>query len=219
MSIYHFLVSLDKQLFVSLNGAHNGFWDGFMYAVSGKYLWLPLYAVVLYLIIKNWKKQSLWVVLSVVLCVVISDQIASGFFKNVIHRLRPSHLSSLEGVIHLVKGYKGSLYGFASSHASNSFGFAIITSLIVRQRWTAVLLLLWAIIVSYSRIYLGLHYPADVIGGAMIGMISAYGCLITLKKFRPSVLENEMSINCTNYLLIVLLIIFLVVIGYSLFVF
>lgn len=193
MSLIQSLVSIDKSLFLYVNGANSQFLDGVMYAISGKFTWVPLYISVLYVIVKQWKKEALWVVLSVAVCILISDQVASGVIKNLVHRLRPSHLSSLNGMVHLVKGYTGGLYGFVSSHASNSVGFAVISSLYFRRKSYALALGLWALLVSYSRIYLGVHYPLDVIGGALLGSAAAYISWRLVKIYRPSIFELEIK--------------------------
>jgi undecaprenyl-diphosphatase len=189
------LVAMDKSLFLAINGANNLFLDGVMYAISAKFTWVPLYLAVLYVVIKQWKKEALWVILSLVVCILISDQVASGVIKNLVHRLRPSHLASLSGMVHLVKDYSGGLYGFASSHASNSVGFAVLSSLFLRNRKYTVVISFWAILVCYSRIYLGVHYPLDIIGGALVGTGAAAVCLYVVKLYRPSLFENNGEIN------------------------
>ncbi len=177
MSLFEILNDWDTSIFLIINGFHSPFFDNFMFLVSGKIIWIPLYASVLYVLIKNWKIEALWLILAFILCIVISDQFASGFLKNTVKRLRPSNVDEIKGVIHLVKGYlAGGKYGFASSHASNSFGFAMLSTLILRRKEYSIAIFIWAILISYSRIYLGAHYPLDVLGGAAIGITSAYFC-------------------------------------------
>ncbi len=190
MHIIDLIKGLDTQLFLIINGLHSTFFDNFMWIVSAKLSWIPLYLSVLYLLIRTFKKNAVWIILSVVLCIVISDQIASGLLKELVKRLRPSHVDSLKSVIHLVKGYEGGLYGFASSHASNSAGLAVITSLIFRNRLYTLSILGWALLVSYSRIYLGVHYPLDILGGITIGVLSAFFCYGLIQKFKPQLLSN-----------------------------
>ena len=99
-------------------------------------------------------------------------------------------MHSLKSVIHLVKGYEGGLYGFASSHASNSIGLAVISSLILRNRLYTLSIVGWAILVSYSRIYLGVHYPGDIFGGMVIGVSSAFLCYGLIQKFKPQLVSG-----------------------------
>lgn len=192
MNLFEILKGWDTNLFLIINGFHSLFFDNFMLLISGKIIWIPLYISVLYVLIKYWKKEAIWLILAFILCIVISDQFASGFLKNTVKRLRPSSVEDLSGVIHLVKGYLGGgKYGFASSHASNSFGFAMLSSLILRRRNYAIAILTWAIVVGYSRIYLGAHYPLDVLGGATIGITAAYLCKWLLKKNRPVAFQQK----------------------------
>ncbi len=164
------VIQADKELFLFLNSFHSETFDFLMWHISGKYLWLPLYAFLLYAIIKKYKIQGLLFVAGIVLTIVASDQI-SVLIKNSVERLRPSHNPDFEGLIHLVNNYKGGAYGFVSSHAANSFGLATFVALLFSKKWVTVSMLLWALIVSYSRIYLGVHYPADIMCGGALGAL------------------------------------------------
>ncbi len=194
MHIIELFKGLDTHLFLIINGLHSSFFDNFMWAVSAKLSWIPLYLSVLYLLIRTFKKDAFWIIVSLVLCILISDQLASGLLKELVKRLRPSHVDSLKSVIHLLKGYEGGLYGFASSHAANSAGFALITSLIFRNRLYTFSILAWALLVSYSRIYLGVHYPGDILGGMAIGVLAALLCHGLIQKFKPQLLTNSKAI-------------------------
>ena len=177
--------SVDKQLLVFLNGFHNPFMDSVMWWVSSAPFWIPFYAVLLFLLArKNWSNEILnnvkniaVIILSISVAILLADQISSGFFKPFFARFRPSHSPELEGLVHLLtnpKGdiYKGGMYGFVSSHAANSFAIAWFVSSILNTKTAWKLMLFWAVLVSYSRIYLGVHYPGDIFGGAIIGILS-----------------------------------------------
>ena len=191
MHVNEIIKGLDTQLFLAINGLHSSYFDNFMWVISAKLIWIPLYLSVLYLLIRTFKKDSIWIILSVILCIVISDQVASGLLKELVKRLRPSHVDNLKAVIHLVKGYDGGLYGFASSHAANSAGLAVITSLIFRNRLYTFSMLAWALLVSYSRIYLGVHYPGDILGGMVIGVMAALFCFFVLNFLRLQSLKKQ----------------------------
>ena len=186
MDIIHSLDSIDKQWLLALNNDYPTFWDGLMYGISEKLTWVPFYLSLIFVIIKFWKKQSIWVVLGLILCVVISDQVSSGIIKDLVQRLRPSHDPEIENMVCVVNGYRGGNFGFVSSHAANSFGLALLSSLLFKNRTYTVSVFAWAVIVSYSRIYLGVHYPGDVLGGAFVGITAALIVYLIFKKFRPN---------------------------------
>jgi len=166
---------LDRQLFLFLNSLNSPFWDNIMYAISGKVIWAPLYVAILIWIGIHYKKKFPVVLLFVILAVVFADQFSVQLFKNVFHRLRPCHEPSLQGMVHLVNGECGGLYGFVSSHASNSFNVALLSLMFIKKRWYSISVLLWASVIGYSRIYLGVHYPGDVICGAILGSLIGWG--------------------------------------------
>jgi len=194
MNLIDTLKLWDTNFFLLINGTHAPFFDSFMFLVSEKLVWIPLYISVLYVLIRHWNKEAIWLVLALILCIVISDQVASGILKDLVKRLRPSHSEDLKGLVHLVRGYTGGNYGFASSHASNAFGFALLSALILKQRVYTCSILTWALITGYSRIYLGVHYPLDVLGGYLIGALAALGCYWVICKFRPSLFQNESDV-------------------------
>lgn len=164
-----FLTNLDSQLFLFLNGLHSEFWDSIMSWVSGKEEWIPLYLVLLGWLIFRFKWRILYLIPFIVLLIVLSDQI-SVLIKNTVQRFRPTHDPEIGNLVNTLNNYRGGKYGFVSSHAANSFALAIFTSLILKNRWFTVFIFFWAALVSYSRIYLGVHYPGDILFGALLGI-------------------------------------------------
>jgi undecaprenyl-diphosphatase len=165
------LINLDKKLLLFLNGLNNPFLDPIMYYSTDTFFWLPLYLFLIYLIFKNYKKQGWYILLGAAITILLTDQITGSLMKPFFARLRPSQDPSLEGLVHLVNGYKGGLYGFASSHAANTFGTALFIWLALRPIYKRVgWIFIWAIFMTYTRIYLGVHYPGDIIVGAIIGL-------------------------------------------------
>jgi undecaprenyl-diphosphatase len=149
-------------------------WDTFFRHVSGKWEWTPLYLLILWLIYRRtgWRGMALALVFMVA-GVVAGDHIAT-FFKTVLPRLRPSHTPGLQAMVHTVNGYVGGLYGTVSAHTATSFCIAVFSSLAIRSRLFTVPILLWALSVAYSRVYLGVHFPLDLLYGAITGAAIGY---------------------------------------------
>lgn len=169
-----FLKNIDTDLFLFLNGIHSDFFDSLMWWISNKYIWIPLYAILLYLLIKKYGKKSVLPVVTIILLIIITDQLSVSLFKNMFQRFRPTHNLDISGLVHTVNNYKGGLFGFISSHAANSYGIAVLLSLFLKNKSFTIVLLSWATVVSYSRIYLGVHYPSDIVCGGLFGIIIAF---------------------------------------------
>jgi undecaprenyl-diphosphatase len=168
------LERLDQQLFFFLNSMNSPFFDHVMHAISGRIIWIPLYlAILIYLVIK-YKRKFLIILLFIILAATLADQ-ASVLIKNLVQRLRPCHEPAFEGLVHLFKGECGGLFSFVSSHATNSFNVALLSLLLIRKRWFTITIILWATVIGYSRIYLGVHYPGDVICGSLLGALIGLG--------------------------------------------
>lgn len=189
------LETFDKELFVTLNGLHHPAMDPVMTAISGTILWLPLYALLLYLLGKRYGWRALLVIVPLVAVVVLlADQTSVHLFKNQFLRFRPCKNAELAAIIHNPVGC-GGWYGFVSSHATNTFAIAMFVSLLLKQRAMWIGLLCWAALVSYSRIYLGKHYPADLVGGAALGAL--IGWLVSLG-FPPLLARLQASANAVT---------------------
>lgn len=165
----HELIQKDKSVFLFLNNLGSEPFDQFWVLITSTWIWIPLYIIFLYLLFKNYTVRNLvFILIFIALGVTVSDQLA-GIFKTGIARLRPCHDPSLNHLMRVVKC--GGQFGFYSSHAANTFFIANFMTLLLYKkfRFLPYILFSWAIIVSYSRIYLGVHFPMDIVMGAAMG--------------------------------------------------
>jgi undecaprenyl-diphosphatase len=167
-------LQLERNLFFSLNGSNSTFWDNFFYICTTPWIWAIFFLCTLFVIIykKNWK-EILCVLLAIGLLILLCDQISSGFFKPYFHRFRPTHHPDFMNQVKIVFNYRGGSYGFISGHATNTFGFATLLALLFRNKLFTFTIFLFALLLSYSRIYIGVHFVSDVIVGAVVGVLTA----------------------------------------------
>ncbi|WP_159472958.1 phosphatase PAP2 family protein [Dyadobacter sp. 3J3] len=183
----HDLIHEDQQLFLWFNGEHLPWIDSLMYWVTYKFTWIPMYLVLLFFTIKTEKKKAIAIIVTVLVAVILSDKVVSGVMKPYFERFRPCHEPLLAGLVHNV-GDCGGLYGFASAHAATSFSLAIVWFQLTKKKMRHVgWLFAWAALYSYSRVYVGVHYPGDIFVGALVGLIVGWICiqlyLIFFKKY------------------------------------
>lgn len=183
----------EYEWFLWLNSFHSPFWDTIMFWVTYRFTWIPLYLYIIYFLFKNIRFDFVRSLLFVLISVGLADRITSGFMKPYFQRFRPCHDPVIQHIVHVV-GNCGGQYGFVSSHASNSFALVVVIFILFRnhkiESRLPFFLLFWAIIVSYSRIYVGVHFPTDIIVGGLVGCLIPVALypFITLFKNKNSVI-------------------------------
>ncbi len=181
------MCTLDHNLMLALNFDGGAWCDSLFRAASGKLTWVPLYVLVIWLLWRRFGwRETLAAVVAMALTVVLADQ-ACNFFKDNFSRLRPSHTPSLEGMLHYVGSYRGGLYGTVSAHAATCFSIAVFSACALRRRIYTILILLWALLVAYSRIYLGVHFPLDILYGAAMGSIFGWGAYAVWNRLKTRI--------------------------------
>jgi len=174
--MFHWLIALDQKALLFFNSKHSPAWDGVMYWISGDKSWIPLYVFLLiFIVYKERPYRFIFTILFVAIAVLLCDQI-SVLIKNFVERPRPTHDSDIADMVHIVNNYRGGTYGFVSSHAANVFGVATFLAHQFKHYKWSLFLFGWAAVVAYSRVYLGVHYPLDIICGAMLGIFFGVQC-------------------------------------------
>ena len=194
------ILDYERALFLKMNGAHSMFGDQFMWLFSGFSVWIPavvcFFTILLYANRERWKEMLL-IVGAIILVIVLTDQFSSGLCKPFFSRFRPTHHPDFMHVVSTVFNYRGGRYGFISSHAANGFGFATLTSLIFKNRYYTILLMSWATVSAYSRIYLGVHFISDIIPGIITGLFFGW-TVYQLFAFVHNKMIRHQVISCPN---------------------
>jgi len=183
-----YLKQLDIKILLAINGLHTPFLDKCMLVITHRYTWIPLYLFILGFLFVKKEKKAILPILFMIAAIVSSDLFASSLMKPLFLRLRPCHNAEVSQLLYLIEDVCGGRYGFISSHAANTFAFVTFLLLYIGNEYKWVkFLFAWSILVSVSRVYLGVHYPADVTAGALAGSglawIFYYLLKITEKNF------------------------------------
>lgn len=183
-----FLSDIDTQVFLAINGPHLPFLDIFMKMFTGRFIWIPMYIALAFMLWHATRNRSFIIyAIGIALAVTFADQLCATVIRPIAERLRPSNVNNwVSEYAYIIGSYRGGAYGFPSCHAANSFALAAFMSLLVRRRLFVAFIFGWAIINSYSRLYMGVHYPGDLLAGAVIGSALGAGCLMVSRRLaRP----------------------------------
>lgn len=169
-----YLIDIDSDALLAVNGLHDVFQDAFWWMLTAKWSSLLLVLALAWVLMHQNRRHALLMLVMLALTVLVADQVSSGLIKHLVERLRPTHDPSLENAVHVINGYRGGLYGFVSSHAANFFGVSTLIALVMRHRMITFSLFTWALLQCYSRVYLGVHFPGDILGGIIVGVLAGW---------------------------------------------
>lgn len=171
-----YLIDIDTQVFLFLHNLRAPFLDSFMWLFSKRFIWVPMYATLLIFLFRRYRwQQALIFTIAIALTITLADQLGATHIRPIFARLRPSNPDNpISAMVTVINGYRSGSYGFPSCHAANTFALAAIVALIARDRALTIFMLLWAVVTCYSRVYLGVHYPGDLIFGAILGIACAF---------------------------------------------
>ena len=172
------IIQFDKQLLLAVNGSDSQFLDHLVLILTNAKTWIPLYLGLFYVVLrthcKQWK-EILFILAAAGLCVLLAGTIDDTIVKPLVARWRPTHDPEIGALVDVVNGYRGGNYGFFSAHASNTFSLALFFSLLMRHRLFVVFMVTWSLLNCWTRLYLGVHYPGDILVGLCWGSIVGYG--------------------------------------------
>ncbi len=191
------LQNIDTQVFLALNSLRCEALDGFVRGFSGQWIWVPMYAVIAWMMLWRYGwRAGLWLVVATAIAVGCSDFVCASVIRPFVQRLRPANPDNpLSEMVNIVGDYRGGRYGFPSCHAANTFALAVATSLLMKERLYTVFIFAWAILQCYSRIYLGVHYPGDLLAGALVGSVSGFLTFWVLKRTLNAVPVRHASVR------------------------
>ena len=178
------LKAMDTMVFLTVNSHHNAYFDSVMWLVSGKLIWVPMYVSLFFVLLKNYSYKVVFaILLAIGVVILFTDSFTAQVIRPWVCRLRPSTLDNpMSSMVHIVDGYRGGAYGFPSNHASNTWGLAFFITFLFRRYKLTFFFFLWALLVCYSRMYLGVHYFGDLLIGGLLALAGASTVFYVFRK-------------------------------------
>lgn len=202
LSILQSLIEWDTRIFLLLNGWHTDYWDNFMEFFTGRFVWIPFYASIGYAMIRQFHWKACVICLSAaLLLLVVNDQMCSSVIRHAVGRMRPSNLDNpISAMVYVVDGYRGGRFGFPSAHATNCWGLTFFMIYVFRRLCLSVTMGLWALLMCYSRIYLGVHYFGDVLAGMLLGAVNASLAYWVLRRYYGTIIPVVRQRAATEFI-------------------
>ena len=178
------LKAMDTMVFLTVNSHHNAYFDSVMWLVSGKLIWVPMYVSLFFVLLKNYSYKVVFaILLAIGVVILFTDSFTAQVIRPWVCRLRPRNLDNpMSSMVHIVDGYRGGAYGFPSNHASNTWGLAFFITFLFRRYKLTFFFFLWALLVCYSRMYLGVHYFGDLLIGGLLALAGASTVFYVFRK-------------------------------------
>lgn len=194
------LITFDKELLLTLNGSHSLFIDGLALVLTRAATWIPLYLSLIYLVIKNSEnvRQIVSIIGCAAMCAVLAGTLDDTIVKPLVARFRPTHDAQIGILVDVVDGYRGGFYGFFSAHAANTFSLAIFFCWLVRDRSLSIMLVVWSLVNCWTRLYLGVHFPIDIVVGLLWGSIVGSFMFLVYRKINVASYSDKNFIS-TQY--------------------
>ena len=192
-SLFDQLIAFDKQLLLQVNGSESLYLDRLIRILTNAVTWIPLYISLFYIVIRNNETATkiLLVLAGAGLCVFFAGSLDDMIVKPTVARWRPTHDPEIGLLVDIVDGYRGGKYGFFSAHAANTFSIAVYFCWLVRSKLLSLALVLWSFTNCYTRLYLGVHYPGDILVGLTWGFIVGTAVYFLIRRFTPGKIRYE----------------------------
>lgn len=195
------IIQMDKQLLLAINGSDSLFVDYLAKTLTTAATWIPLYVSLFYVVVKNNDnfRRIICILACAGLCVLFAGTVDDLLVKPIVARLRPTHDFQIGMLVDTVDGYRGGKYGFFSAHAANTFSIAVFFSLLMRSRLVTLLLVGWSLTNCWTRLYLGVHYPLDILCGLLWGGSVGTGIYFLYRYVDKRLLHSENDYVSSKY--------------------
>ena len=195
------IIQMDKQLLLAINGSDSLFVDYLAKSLTTAATWIPLYVSLFYVVVKNNDnfRRIICILACAGLCVLFAGTVDDLLVKPLVARLRPTHDFQIGMLVDTVDGYRGGKYGFFSAHAANTFSIAVFFSLLMRSRLVTLLLVGWSLTNCWTRLYLGVHYPLDILCGLLWGGSVGTGIYFLYRYVDRRLLHSENDYVSSKY--------------------